>query len=367
MGHISSPSKTPRRVETLKVIWHFYANQVNMGDWASALGIRQFLSASIPEDVEFVDHFLSQELAAREVDEINKRADLVVVGGGGLWFRKDLPLGWYWNTKPEQLCAIRCPIILYSVGLNDVEYGRSRKWSLDQHAINGILQVTQRAALVGVRDHWTFGWLNRWNVTDPYLVPCPSMFLRGNAGEGSAQDDVIGINIAPLGRIRNESVFLTMMGKLLDWIIAKGFRVKYLCHSPSANDSILRLCEHFPGELIVPHNPFELLDAYASTKMIIGMRLHSILFSFNRDRPVFAMTYSRKCEALLKLLDIENYSIRWSPSPIWGVGPFALRKAKSKIRELLEHTSEFQHSWQYYRNLYQRYNEEFAARAACLL
>ncbi len=361
----------------MKVIWHFYANQVNMGDWASALGIRQFLSASIHDNVGFVDRFLLQEVTDSEVDEINRRADLVVVGGGGLWFRKDLPLGWYWNIKPEQLHALRCPIVLYSIGLNDIEYFRPARWALDQHAIDGILQVVNRAALVGVRDYWTLNWLKKRNISDAYLVPCPSMFLEGDTGkEQFGQGDVIGINIASVVRLADKRSFFAMIENLIGWIMTNGFRVRYLCHDSQPHNEILQLAERFPGDLIIPQSPFELLRGYASVKIVIGMRAHSILFAFNQNRPIFAITYSRKCEAFLKLLDVENYSIKWSPSLLWAVfpfiwkwaaGPLAHRKAKSKICRLVENASKVQSSWQYYRNLYRRYNEEFAARVATLL
>ena len=350
----------------MKVIWHFYANKVNMGDWASMLGIRQFLSAAISQEIDFVDHLLLHEVTKREVDEINRSADIVVVGGGGLWRRTDLPLGWLWNITPELLCAIRCPIVFYSIGLNK-EYHRSTEFVLNQRATSGIVQAVQRAALVGVRDYWTLDWLCNLNVCEPYLVPCPSMLLQVDNRVESVQNDIIGLNTVPLGRIAKRNASFALMEDLLEWVVSEGFKLRYLCHSPHPTDFSLQLQDIFPGDLVAPRNPYELLNSYASVKMVIGMRAHSILFAFNQNRPVFAVRYNQKCEAFMKLLGVEHYSIPWPQYRLWGAGPFTLRKVKTKIHELMNEISEIQHSWQNYRTLYRRYNEEFAAKVASLL
>jgi len=351
----------------LKVIWHFYANRVNMGDWASALGVRQFLSESIQDELTFVDHFLSQEITDKEMSEINEKADLIVVGGGGLFFRKDFPLGWYWNITPQQLAAIRCPIVVYAVGLNDVAYTNCENWLLNQHSIDGIVQVVNRAALVGVRDKWTLDWLQKQTPKQVFLVPCPAMFYRGNHQEEHVQDDLIGINIVPLSRIRNKRAFLSFMDKLLTWICGEGFRVVYLCHGSRPHDGIQEISRYHSGSVITPNDPAELLKAYNSVRLVIGMRAHAIIFAFNRNRPVFTISYARKCEAFLNMLGMECYSAKWKPFPLFGINPYVMKKMKFKIYDLLQQTVEVRDSWQHYQAIYKQYNQEFAKRVAKLL
>lgn len=352
----------------MKVIWHFYANQVNMGDWASALGIRQFVSASTPKKIQYLDRFLLDPITDEDIDAINQTADLVLVGGGGLWRRRDdLPSGWLWNITPNQLRAIRRPIVVYAVGLNE-EYKRPATWSIERNGVEGIRQIVDQAALVGVRDYWTLDWLDqqRTQMDNIFLVPCPSMLLGEAPQPDAVQRDVIGINLVPSSRMAKADAFFGEIQKILGWLRAEGFAIKYLCNSSTAEDSVIRLAEAYPGDVVIPHSPSDLLAAYGSVRMVVGMRAHAILLAFNRNVPVFSIGYNRKCEAFLQLLKAEEYLVKWNPST-WSLKPDLYRKAVPKIVSLIERTSEIQHVWQDLRASYRAYNQTFATRITQLL
>ena len=111
----------------MKKIFHIYANLVNLGDWGSALGIRKLLREVIDEPIEYREHFTSYKSSHRRnlVAEINNEYDAVIIGGGGLFLKKNngyfdsnWPLGILINFSKRELAQIKPPIFFFSVGIN---------------------------------------------------------------------------------------------------------------------------------------------------------------------------------------------------------------------------------------------------------
>lgn len=350
----------------MRTIRHYYANRENMGDWAAALGIRQFLSAAVSDELRFVDCRLCDPVTDDDVDEINRTTDLVIVGGGGLLLSIGWPSGWMWNVRHEQMQAIKCPIVLYAIGFND-EYKHRKARVRAARSTEGIRCSAQIAALVGARDRATLEWMRQQNLGNADLVPCPSMFLRPRNESPQPDESRMGINVVPSSRVEKNDALLGVMKDLIEWLTEKGLAITYLPHAEKPNDNILALQEAFPGQLIRPRDPYELLEAYAAVKAVIGMRGHSTLFAFNRDRPVFGLTYNRKCEEFLRLLGIEQYSMPWRPRRFFRSTRVIRRRLKTQVQEFLDHGEEIRETWKSCRAFCRECNEQFSARVAALL
>jgi len=57
------------------------------------------------------------------------------------------------------------------------------------------------------------------------------------------------------------------------------------------------------------YNPLEILGFYSHLDMLIGMRLHAMIFSILSEVPFVGITYSQKTLELLKRIDYEQYSL----------------------------------------------------------
>jgi len=359
MGDLSRVDGADQAVDAMKKVWHFYANRTNMGDWASALGVRQFLDAASSEPIEYVDHFLLDPVTNEEFDRMNQTADMVVIGGGGTWFRKDTPSGWMLNMRPELLRRLRPPLAIFGVGLND-QFDRTSDWSLDAPSIANILETVDRACCVGVRDAWTLNWLREQGVTNAKLAPCPSMLLECKADSGARRSNLVGVNTVSTRMVRHPNRLLRLMSKTLARLCENGFTPVYMCQGDAANDLTQALHARFPGEMIVPKSPVDLLRAYGRVRFMIAMRAHSLLLAFNRDTPSFCISYNKKCESFLKLLEADDYRLDWDFGPVSVWNPRIHRTVWDGVQSLMAHENEIRSRWKDLRERFRVFCRDFA-------
>src|SRR5687767_3401923 len=141
------------------MIHHVFANQSNIGDWLSAIGIQQLLApAPIEEhlcDEPFIDETL-KSLAKLTSD------DHVIIGGGGLFMDYFTPL---WRGLEE--IDLRAPFTIWGVGYCDLKLEPS------QPPIELLRRVVSRGKRCFVRDEITRQLLDLPNISQP--MGCPSL------------------------------------------------------------------------------------------------------------------------------------------------------------------------------------------------
>ncbi len=350
----------------MKCVRHFYANRANMGDWASALGVQQSIRDASPDEVEFHEHFLSSPVSDRDIDEINEEANLVVVGGGGLLFRKNFPLGWYWNITPDRLARLRPPIVLYSIGLNS-EHVRAQEWKLRPESIEGIGRVMGAAALVGLRDGWSLRWASETFGRDFEFAPCPSLFLRSLAGKGEhGSTSTVGVNLVPRNKLRNGARFLDAMKGLLLHLADQGLLIRFLCHAQEPEDMVAELAQVVPSEVFCPKDPLALLAEYGDVGTILCVRAHAALLAFNQNTPFCNIEYNTKCQAFLTMLNSDERMIRW-PGRFWTTAGTFGRRVDSQLERLRAESDRIRTEWEPLRADLRERNECFAAAAVRLM
>jgi polysaccharide pyruvyl transferase WcaK-like protein len=150
------------------VIHHVFANRSNIGDWLSALGI-QALVRPLPVREHLCDGpFIDETLIA-----LNRTgpADVIVVGGGGLFMDYFAPL---WHGLRE--LSGRVPVCLWGLGYCDLKHEPSRP------SISLLEDVVRASEVCVVRDAVTHTHLAACRLSPP--VACPSMAVIEPAPEG---------------------------------------------------------------------------------------------------------------------------------------------------------------------------------------
>jgi hypothetical protein len=139
---------------------HFIcANESNVGDWMSAIGIRRLLGDP-PHTLHFCDEYFLPETLPW-LSGLGP-TDLVVIGGGGLFQEYFVP---FWRGVAE--VAGRVPYCLWGLGL----CGKPEALSTDSTEL--IRTIAQHARVCAVRDEMTRQFLGLADTTAP--VPCPSV------------------------------------------------------------------------------------------------------------------------------------------------------------------------------------------------
>ena len=351
----------------LKIIHFNYniASNVNVGDEAHVLAIQDMLHARQPH-VEFVNWpigWLSQtqlpgKLAAlprwvqhasrvvkgnyvrRLLREINA-ADMVLIGGGGVYIHSLLPL------HRGLIEGITAPIVLFGVGYNH-NFGAPE---FSPAALDGIIALGKKAKLQSVRDAETQHFLQALGVPST-LVADPAMFLEpqaatdsepppaapfwrpayrarvnrypvplevnvlqnGAAGGGSAtalpapkQGAVaVGLNIAAHGWKQQQAHMEKIVQAYAEFArtlaASRPVQFYYFVHHPGELAAVAALkARGVQLAAVVQGNARAMRAAYAGMDVVVSMMLHSAILAFGAGVPTVAVGYDTKNRSFMEL------------------------------------------------------------------
>ena len=353
-------------------IFHLYGNKVNLGDWGSALGIRQLLESVTPEKIQYMDWHISYEsnqIKENLVSKINKEYDAVIIGGGGLLFKKkpksfedNWSLGILINISRRNIERIKVPIFIFSVGLNQ-DLGEKRKLFqknyngiyFDKKQIDNIRFLMDVSTLFSVRDVDTRCFLEEIGSSKKiHLTPCPSMFLRQNKKNESTDKHVkplVGINLrgnAPIS-VRNKII------QIVPRLQKKGFDITLLSHNTGKGEGTKDLEKSLGIKNIISGTPMQLMDNYRKLAFAIGMRCHSNIFSFGAIKPFISLSYNIKNDFFAKMVGMKDYLLPTNKE--WFVDEFM-----SAFLEMVEREIEIKNKFRILKDKFYSMNREFAQK-----
>lgn len=252
----------------------------NIGDLFSALSLRKYLG----ENLTWQTVFFNEEKV-----KINP-GDCLIIGGGGLYHPAHLEklnerVDW---QKFDQ------PLALIGLGLN---LDRGEKLGQKDKAI--VKLIHEKSFLSSCRDWWTLDFLKRLGIKS-HLTGCPAVFLPDFFSFSKTKKYDLGINIAlyhtPWHQKNSQKIIAFVKNCLLP---LKGKKI-FLCHS-QAEPPLLR--EIFRAQkFFYSTDPQQVFQAYAQTRMVIGMRSHSQIFALGVGTPSLAIDAGEKVVQPVKMI-----------------------------------------------------------------
>ncbi len=178
------------------------------------------------------------------------------------------------------------PTYLIGQGIGPLRSQRSEQWTA---------RTIQRARLVLVRDRLSYQWATAHRAHAmlgedlALLMPLPDdpFFLRGRAGS-------LGLSLRPGLSATN----IAVLRRVLRALSKKNFECIFLPFQADQDLAVLReLGLAMP--IVEAHRPHDLLAAVRGVDMVLGMRLHSLVFALMSDLPLCALSYDPKIESFL--------------------------------------------------------------------
>lgn len=148
---------------------------------------------------------LRPEVTHDLVARINRRADAVVIGGGGLFLQDTNPnrnSGWQWNIAKETLAALDVPLIVFAVGDNRFP-GQP---AFDDLFIEHVAQTLDQSVFFGLRNTGsirTIGDLLPEQRSRIGYQPCPTALanrLHPDLGRSVTEEKVLAVQMLVAAR-----------------------------------------------------------------------------------------------------------------------------------------------------------------------
>ena len=270
-------------------------------------------------DVEFVEYFphalrrrpfRNVALAWKNLSAI-RSLDLLVVGGGGIFFEKEngrpSRAMWQWALRVGLAKFSNVPVAYFALGCSLDDAGFRRwKWLFSGkniHVSVRELDAQRKLAALGIPATLT---------PDPvFLGSRPSP--RGGSGR-------VGLALRS-GMLPREA---ESVDEMVAYLKGRGLEPVMLCHSahpddPASDDaSFLEVFARRHG-LAVARTNAEALECYPYLDYVVAMRLHSAILSVRYGVPFVMLSYSGKTDALMSALRWPH----WMPAQGFSVRAFS--------------------------------------------
>lgn len=264
-------------------------DEKNKGDVAIVQAVQSLLISHIaaPLVIEDFPMEILQRLDDADLSRLNA-CDLIVIGGGGIYYKYFLPYA------VANLRKINPPIVIFGVGYIR-EIGSDGLGAAEKESLR---ELNSLAVLSSVRDFRTKDILVDLGIAAEKItiVGDSAIFLPETKIEAIKFDDnriKIGLNLnysGWLGFGDYEDMIIDSYNQVGNYFQEKfDARIFYLKHHPGEENIIGRL--EVKNLEIIDLNPCEQKYAYAQLDLILGMMLHSAVLSFGAGTPFVNLGY----------------------------------------------------------------------------
>lgn len=218
------------------------------------------------------------------------------------------------------------PTYLIGQGIGPLRSQRSRGW---------VAQTLQRAQLVLVRDRLSYEWALTRGVRALLGEDLAVLVLAPDHAPLPRERARLGLSLRPGLSPANIAVLRRALRTL-----SRDFELVFL---PFQADQDLAVLQELalPIPVAEVHRPDDLLQALSGVDIVLGMRLHSLVFALLCGVPFCALSYDPKIESFLsRIEEVCAYPIRWwSTSDILTEGALVQQILELSARrvELQEH------------------------------
>ncbi len=295
------------------------------------------------ENVNYVDI-----MSATETILTLSKSDIFIYGGGGL-IGGEHNLKLNLNSLEYILIVIaklfRKPVILYAVGVD----------AFDTHLSKYITRwILNSVDLIILRDKVSYNLLKEIDINKPImchtadaavlLTPDPEVgkkIIDTEMIETADGEILIGMSV------KNKGVNIDCVVELCDELItvmnAKIVLVPFNNHKFRDDEDDLRIALDIRERTVQKqsvyvvkrsYTPIEIISLFSHFDVVVGMRLHSLIFSFIANVPFFGISYADKVANFCSSIGLERYCLSLSDydnsAIIRGVKDLLAKKSEIK-------------------------------------
>ncbi len=239
-----------------------------------------------------------------------KACDYFILGGGGLFSDEKFKAVWIWWFQAFWAFLLRKKVICLgqSVGPLNTRTGRFLTAS-----------VFKRADRIAVRDLSSKEQLAKLGIFKAEVLADPAFLLPIDEKNSSINDNYIIFSVRPWIKGDKKTLY-KFCAHFIDWIYEEyGLKTILLPFQLYQDKDIAELNNIFDQvryKHVAEIRAFstyyrDAIDIISRSSAVIGMRLHSLIFSTICHKPFIALSYSQKVRQLCTDMGMEDYVIDW--------------------------------------------------------
>lgn len=301
-------------------IFHAYCLNYNIGDYALGVGVKNLLRDNL--DVDFIAETNLQGTVFNEYfinNVVNKKYDLLVIGGGGIIHGAHWPNGWFWLIEQHLLKQIKIPFIVYGVGYNYFE----DEGGIPEVGRAHLLETIERAAFFSVRNDESIDRLRSQLPIDDKVMEIPDPGFHINLNRSFECDETEPFVVVQLAYDKPEhrfggpekvDVFVNGLAESLNRL-SKRFKIIF---APHVFDDIAlseMVAKQVPNSEIWDFGRYsfdrcdECYGFYQKAEFVLAMRGHGQIVPIAFNTPVISLENHPKHSGLMRKLGLEKYNV----------------------------------------------------------
>lgn len=326
-------------------ILHTYCLNYNIGDYALGIGLKNLLRKYFVVDLIGETNIQGRQFDKYYIKEVvNKKYDLLVIGGGGIIHGKHWPNGWFWLIDKKLIKEITIPFIIYGAGYN---YWKE-EGGIPSRGITHLEETIKYAKYFSVRnDESAKRLFDDTGIIVP-SIPDPGFHVNINSKYNKElKDPYVIIQLAydksvnRFGGNATRDRFINDMRQVTIYLSEK-FKVVF---APHVFDDIVlshKIAQGIKNTIIWDFGYFafdhidKAIGYYKYAEFVIAMRGHGQIIPIGFNTPVIAIENHPKHRGLMEELDLIDYSINVSDQNFKGIMIEKIKEIEKNKLLLLE-------------------------------
>lgn len=300
-------------------ILHTYCLNFNLGDYYLGIGVKNLLRNYMDVDLIGDTNIQGREFTEYYINEVvNKRYDLLVIGGGGIIHGKHWPNGWFWLIDKDLIKTIKIPFIVYGVGYNYWE----EEGGIPQRGIDHLNETIKYAKYFSVRNDGSAIRISKQTGIEAPAIPDPGFHINLNTHyERPIEKPYVVIQLANdkpesrFGSLEKREAFIEVMRSTTKKL-SENYRIIF---APHVHDDIsiskkimvgIDNAEIWDFSYFAFDHSEKSLGYYKYADFVIAMRGHGQIIPIAFNTPVIALENHPKHRGLMEELDLLEFNVK---------------------------------------------------------
>ncbi len=234
-------------------------------------------------------------------------ADIVLLGGGGLFTDEKPRAVWIWFVQYIWFRIFNKKLICISQSVGPLKSKLARRLTA---------AVFKRALLVTVRDSQSELLLKSLGVKNIHLMADPAFGIGYDQEKSITRQKQVVLSLRPWINGNSKEISGQVAG-MIDYLWEKHrLKTVFIPFQTDLDDDRVsyrevadRLVNPEAMTLKTVQDFSQVLEIISRSELVIGMRLHSIIFSILAVTPFIALSYSQKVKSFLQTINLGEYCL----------------------------------------------------------